>query len=102
MKEIFLKPPWNPHYVGKRKLAEITGVSTHTWKVWRIKGLLIEDIHWLRLGKNHILYCLPLILDFLNNRHDPAAHQRAIENYQATLLSNQSNSRRSACSKKGK
>jgi hypothetical protein len=99
VKANFSRPLENAHYVGKHRLAEITGISIHTWKEWRRKGLLLQDIHWLRLGRTHVLYCLPLILDFLSNRHDPVAHQRAIENYQATLLSNQPKARRSSSKK---
>jgi tRNA(His) 5'-end guanylyltransferase len=54
-----------------------------------LQGLLIEGIHWVRMNSRCIRYNLELIKDWLHNRHDPAAHQRAIEIYQASLLSNQ-------------
>ncbi|WP_228040979.1 hypothetical protein [Nodosilinea sp. LEGE 07088] len=56
---------------------------------YRVQGLLIEGVHWVRVNSRCIRYNLELIKDWLHNRHDPAAHQRAIEIYQASLLSNQ-------------
>ncbi|MEO0375351.1 MAG: hypothetical protein AAF329_12155 [Cyanobacteria bacterium P01_A01_bin.17] len=58
-------------------------------KKYRLQGLLVEGIHWVRVNSRCIRYNLELIQDWLHNRHDPAAHQRAIEIYQASLLSNQ-------------
>lgn len=101
MTDTLSQQPNYPQYVGKRKLFEITNISVHTWKKWRVNGQLIEGIHWVRLSKIQILYCLPLILDWLHNHGDPTAHQKAIENYQSSLLSNQSKLRRSS-SKKGR
>jgi hypothetical protein len=45
-----------------------------------------QSIHWVKLN---IRYNIDLIQDWLQNRADPAAHQKAIANYQASLLSNQ-------------
>ncbi|MGG6239389.1 hypothetical protein [Leptolyngbya sp. KIOST-1] len=56
---------------------------------YRVQGLLIEGVHWVRVNSRCIRYNLELIKDWLHNRHDPVAHQRAIEIYQASLLSNQ-------------
>ncbi|MGB3310944.1 MAG: hypothetical protein WBG32_16550 [Nodosilinea sp.] len=48
---------------------------------YRVQGLLIEGVHWVRVNSRCIRYNLELINDWLHNRHDPAAHQRAIEIY---------------------
>lgn len=77
-------------FVDKREASRLTGLSGDTLKKYRLKqGLLIEGIHWVRLNAKTIRYNLPLVQDWLQNRNDPKAHQRAVENYQATLLSNQ-------------
>jgi hypothetical protein len=36
-----------------------------------------------------VLYNRPMIKDWIENRHDPEAHQRVIEAYQANRLSQQ-------------
>ncbi|MEO0984038.1 MAG: hypothetical protein AAFY20_00655 [Cyanobacteria bacterium J06639_14] len=64
-------------------------LSDSTLKRYRLQGLLVEGIHWVRVNSRCTRYNLELIQDWLHNRHDPAAHQRAIEIYQASLLSNQ-------------
>ncbi|MEM6432604.1 MAG: hypothetical protein AAF773_01910 [Cyanobacteria bacterium P01_D01_bin.115] len=64
-------------------------LSSTTLKKYRLQGLLVEGIHWVRVNSRCTRYNLELIQDWLHNRQDPAAHQRAIEIYQASLLSNQ-------------
>ena len=77
------------HFASKQKASQYLNLSGTTLKRYRIQGLLIEGIHWVRLNSRCIRYNLDLIQDWLHNRHDPVAHQRAIEAYQANLLSNQ-------------
>ncbi|WP_204136982.1 hypothetical protein [Halomicronema sp. CCY15110] len=74
----------------KHQAAELIGLSPETLKKYRLKDkILIEDIHWVKLNRRTIRYNLPLLADWLANRNDPQAHQKAIEQYQRSLLSNQ-------------
>lgn len=75
-------------FLKKREAERLTGLSHETLKKYRQKGLLIEGIHWIRVNSRVIRYNSALLLDFLQNRSDGAAHQRAIDIYQASLLSN--------------
>nr|WP_017296530.1 hypothetical protein [Nodosilinea nodulosa] len=76
-------------FVSKQEATQSLKLSGTTLRRYRVQGLLIEGVHWVRVNSRCIRYNLELIKDWLHNRHDPAAHQRAIENYQASLLSNQ-------------
>jgi tRNA(His) 5'-end guanylyltransferase len=76
-------------FVSKQEATQSLKLSGTTLRRYRVQGLLIEGIHWVRVNSRCIRYNLELIKDWLHNRHDPAAHQRAIEIYQASLLSNQ-------------
>lgn len=75
-------------FVKKREISRLTGLSGDTLKKYRLSGILCEDIHWIRVNSKVVLYNVPLIMDWLQNLHDPSAHHRAIEAYQAMLLSN--------------
>jgi tRNA(His) 5'-end guanylyltransferase len=77
------------HFANKQEASQYLNLSGTTLKRYRLQGLLIEGIHWVRINSRCIRYNLDLIQDWLHNRQDPIAHQRAIENYQASLLSNQ-------------
>jgi tRNA(His) 5'-end guanylyltransferase len=76
-------------FVSKQEATQSLRLSGTTLRRYRVQGLLIEGVHWVRVNSRCIRYNLELIKDWLHNRHDPAAHQRAIEIYQASLLSNQ-------------
>jgi CHAD domain-containing protein len=76
-------------FVSKQEAVHCLKLSDSTLKRYRLQGLLVEGIHWVRVNSRCTRYNLELIQDWLHNRHDPAAHQRAIEIYQASLLSNQ-------------
>jgi CHAD domain-containing protein len=82
------------HFISKQEASQRLQLSGTTLKRYRLQGLLIEGIHWVRINSRCIRYNLELIQDWLHNRHDPIAHQRAIEIYQANLLSNQRNPRK--------
>ena len=69
------------------EISQFTGLSPSTCKMYRLKGLWIEGIHWFRLHHNSLLYNKPLIEDWIVNRHNPMAHQRAIDVYLASLPS---------------
>lgn len=79
-------------FVDKRKATETLSLSGETLKKYRLQGEWIEGIHWVRINSRCVRYNLELIQDWFHNRHDPAAHMRAIEVYQANLLSNQKKS----------
>lgn len=52
----------------------------------------VEGCHWTRITQK-VIYNQQLLEDWLANRNDPDAHLRAIEVFQAGLLSNQKRSR---------
>lgn len=56
----------------------------------------VEGIHYTRPNGQEVLYNKQLLLDWLANRHDLDAHLRAVEIYQASLLSNQPKPKRKA------
>ncbi|MEL6606216.1 MAG: hypothetical protein AAFP20_23660 [Cyanobacteria bacterium J06614_10] len=80
-------------FVSKRKASECLNLSGSTLKKYRLNGEWIEDLHWVRINSRCVRYNLELIKDWLHNRNDPAAHRRAIEVYQQSLLSNQKTNR---------
>ncbi|MCU0570102.1 MAG: hypothetical protein MUF49_26460 [Oculatellaceae cyanobacterium Prado106] len=81
-------------FVKKRELSRQTGLSGETLKKYRDLGFLRENIHWIRINSKLVLYNLPLILDWLQNIHDPDSHWRAVEAYLTELPSNQIKQRR--------
>jgi len=80
-------------FVDKHSAAKITGLSAETLKRARLSGNLIEGIHFVKLNCRTVRYNDQLLQDWMQNRHDVLAHQRAIEIYQASLLSNKKNKR---------
>jgi hypothetical protein len=87
-KEFWQTQSQEVRFVKKREISRLTGLSGDTLKKYRLSGLLSEDIHWIRVNSKVVLYNVPLILDWLQNIHDPHAHQQAIALYMAALLSN--------------
>lgn len=81
------------YFVGKREAERLTGLSHETLKKLRLTGKLTENVEWVRQNSRSVLYNAPLLLSFLQNRHAPSAHQRAIEAYLASLPSNQPKTR---------
>ena len=81
-------------FVSKQKASECLSLSSSTLKKYRLQGDWIEGIHWVRINSRCIRYNLELIQDWLHNRTNPSAHMRAIETYQASLLSNQRKTRK--------
>jgi hypothetical protein len=53
---------------------------------------MVEGIHWYSRGKENF-YIGPLVRDLAVNWTNTIAHQRAIENYRASLLSGQKKKR---------
>lgn len=81
-------------FVGKQEIADLTGLSCETLKQYRLRGRLIEDIHWIKLNSRVVRYNLFLIKDWVQNHNNPQVHQRAIEAYLSSLPSNEKKRRR--------
>lgn len=84
----------NMKYLTASEMTERFSVPPGTLKQWRIgcngvKPVLIEGIHWFRPGRRSVLFNATLVEDWLANRHNPEAHQKAIEAYRASLPSHQ-------------
>ncbi len=75
-------------FVDKRRIKEQFGVSWTTQKAYRLNGTWLENIHWVRINSRLVRYNLQLLEDWFSNQGDPLAHGRAIEFYQANLMSN--------------
>lgn len=82
-------------FAGKRLVHQQLGISSDMLKDYRRRGLLIEDIHWVRLNSRVILYNVALIADWIQNQNDSVAHQRAIDLYLSSLACNQRKPHRS-------
>jgi hypothetical protein len=78
-------------FVSSRVMAQQMGLSVETLKKYRLSGKLIEGIHWVRPPDQlkPISYNYHIMIDWLRNRSNPAAHRRAIEQDLASQLSNQ-------------
>jgi hypothetical protein len=74
-------------FVDKHAAAKATGLSAETLKRARLSGSLTEGIHYVKLNCRTVRYNFELLQDWMQNRHDHLAHQRAIEIYQSSLLS---------------
>jgi predicted DNA-binding transcriptional regulator AlpA len=76
-------------YLTFRETIERSGLSRSTIKNLIRRGDWIEGIHFTRFSSRKNLFNETLITDWIANRHDPNAHQRAIDNFVAGLPSNQ-------------
>jgi phage terminase Nu1 subunit (DNA packaging protein) len=72
-------------FVTKTQLAEEIGLSSHTFRRYRERGEWQQDVHYVKLRQNVVLYNLNLCLDWVANRNNPVAHQRAIRQYLQSL-----------------
>jgi hypothetical protein len=81
-------------FVSKQELSQHLKLSDTTLKRYRLSGIWIEGVHWIRVNSRCTRYNLDLIDDWMNNKSDPGAHQRAIESQRAALLSSQKRSRK--------
>ena len=81
--------PQVTQFVTKKRLSEAVKLSPSSFKKYRFSGIWKEGVHWKRINSRLVLYNLPLILDWIANIDDKQAHLRAVDNYQASLLSNQ-------------
>lgn len=80
-----------PQLVDKNEAAKILGISPDTLKQYRLQpnSTLIEGIHYHIWNSRTIRYNPTLIADWGIHRNNPVAHQRAIDEYLATLPVNQ-------------
>jgi hypothetical protein len=76
-------------FVNRKEAATCLKIGYTTLKKYRYEGIWIEGIHWVKLNSRCVRYNLDLLQDWYHNQNDAAAHQRAIDRYQATLPSNQ-------------
>lgn len=73
--------------VSRCEIARLLRLSPGTIKVYQRKNWL-EGVHFIRINSRVTRFNLQLIEDWLHNINDGQAHQRAIEAYQSTRLSN--------------
>jgi tRNA(His) 5'-end guanylyltransferase len=76
-------------FVSKQQASQFLTLSGETMRRYRVQGEWIEGVHWVRVNCRCVRYNLDLLEDWLHNRSNPSAHQRAIAAYQASLLSHQ-------------
>lgn len=76
------------NWVTKKTAATMLGISTHTLKVYRQRHWTL-GIHFQYLNSRTIRYHEGLLRDWFANISEPHIHQRAIEIYLGSLLSNQ-------------
>lgn len=74
-------------FVDQNALRQKLGLSSYTLQTLRKDGSLMQGVHYSEVNSRLILYNLPLMIDWLVNRHDPAAHLTAVENFLSTLPS---------------
>ena len=80
------------NWVNKNVAAQILGISPHTLRIYRKRHWTL-GIHYQYRNSRTIRYHEGLLRDWAANIFDLQAHQRAIEVYQASLLSNQKKKR---------
>ncbi len=76
------------NWLNKHAAAKLLGISTHTLKTYRKKHWIV-GIHFQYLNSRTIRYHEGLLRDWFANVSYPQVHQKAIEAYLASLLSNQ-------------
>ena len=75
-------------WLNKTDMAAKIGRSPHTLRRYRENGTWLEGIHYSKLTQNSVVYNEFLILDWVANRNNPSAHQRAIKQYLIALSAN--------------
>lgn len=76
-------------FIGKNEAAKLIGYAPSTLKKLRASGALREDIHWIRINSRSLRYNKILLLDWISNRNDLVAHERAVNAFLLSLPSNQ-------------
>ncbi|MEP0923483.1 helix-turn-helix domain-containing protein [Leptolyngbya sp. ST-U4] len=82
-----------PETGSKQDAANLLGISIRTLD--RRMAQFQEGIHYWGEGSK-LIFDLELLRDWQRNRHNPAAHQRAIELRRKQLLSQQKQQRKSS------
>lgn len=75
-------------YASPETIRHLLNVSKYTLEEWEESGKILENIHFVRLKRDR-RYCVALMYDRVANFNDDAAHQQAIDNWLASLPSNQ-------------
>lgn len=88
---IYEKPGYLPRLVDKHEAAALLGISPETLKKYRLRkdSTLVKGVHYHVWNRRVIRYNPVLLADWGIHRDNPAAHQRAIELYLASLACNQ-------------
>ncbi len=81
-------------FIRKDAAAQLIGYAPDTLKKLRANGVLREGIHWVRINSRSVRYNKVLLMDWVINRDDAQAHERAIEMFFMSLPSNQKTARR--------
>lgn len=69
----------------KHKVKAFLDVGSSTLRRYREKHW-IEGVHWVRINSRTVRYNLELIKDWVENKHDPAAHNKAIAKYKNKVI----------------
>jgi hypothetical protein len=83
---------WQHRYVREKDLKALTGLTPEYFRKARYSGKLVYPVVqkmgvWEGKGHKGILYHEQLLMDWLANQQDPAAHQRACEAFLQSLPS---------------
>lgn len=73
-------------FVNKSQLAVIVGLSPHTFRRYRERGMWIEGVHYVKVSQNNVLYNQSMVLDWIANRGNPA-QRHVLYSCRHTLLS---------------
>jgi hypothetical protein len=76
-------------FVPPKVIIAQTAITDGTMRRLRQSGQWEEGIHYCQLGYSSFRYNLPLIQDWIANRHQPEIHEIAVRNYLASLPSSQ-------------
>ena len=76
--------------LNAQKASELLDISPDTLERYRKDAKIgwVQGVHWNKLPGGDYRYNADLLRDWFANLHNPEAHQRAIANFQASLLSN--------------
>lgn len=75
----------NQELGDKHKVKAYLNCSSSTLRRYRDKHW-IEGVHWFKINSRTVRYNLYLIKDWLENRHDPTAHNQAITRYKKSKV----------------
>lgn len=87
------KPQTERLYASPETIRHVLDVSRATLNEWEKAGKIVENVHFVRLGRDR-RYCMALMQDRMANINDDNAHEMAIKNWQASLPSNQKPNRK--------